>query len=60
MRVCVVGAGPCGLTTIKQLMDEGHDVVCFDKNAELGGIWYRHDGDENQAKAFDIWCSPSR
>lgn len=38
-RVCVVGAGPCGLTTIKQLLDEGHEVVCFDKNPDLGGIW---------------------
>lgn len=53
MKVCVVGAGPCGLTTIKQLLDEGHEVVCYDKNADLGGIWLRHDGDEDQAKAFD-------
>ncbi|MFM9376438.1 flavin-containing monooxygenase [Gordonia sp. VNK21] len=53
MKVCVVGAGPSGLTTIKQLLDEGHEVVCFDKNADLGGIWYRHDGDADQMKAFD-------
>ena len=55
MRVCVVGAGPCGLTTVKQLVDEGHDVVCFDKNADVGGIWLR-DGsdDENEKmKAYD-------
>ena len=52
-RVCVVGAGPCGLTTIKQLLDEGHEVVCFDKNPDLGGIWVRHAGDSDQAKAFD-------
>ncbi|AQA06154.1 dimethylaniline monooxygenase [Mycobacterium sp. MS1601] len=53
MKVCVVGAGPCGLTTIKQLLDEGHDVVCFDKNPDLGGIWLRHEGDEDTTKAFD-------
>lgn len=52
-RICVVGAGPCGLTTIKQLLDEGHEVVCFDKNPDLGGIWVRHPGDSDQAKAFD-------
>ena len=52
-RVCVVGAGPCGLTTIKQLLDEGHEVVCFDKNPDLGGIWVRHLGDSGQTKAFD-------
>ena len=53
MRVCVVGAGPCGLTTIKQLLDEGHEVVCFDKNPDVGGIWLRGEGDEGKAKAFD-------
>jgi hypothetical protein len=53
MKVCVVGAGPCGLTTIKQLRDEGHEVVCFDKNADIGGIWLRHAGDDDEMKAFD-------
>ncbi|HWL86666.1 MAG TPA: NAD(P)-binding domain-containing protein, partial [Polyangiaceae bacterium] len=53
MKVAVVGAGPCGLTTIKQLRDEGHEVVCFEKNASIGGIWFRHDGDDEQTKAFD-------
>ncbi len=53
MKVCVVGAGPCGLTTIKQLLDEGHEVVCFDKSADVGGIWFRHDGDDDRMKAYD-------
>lgn len=53
MKVCVVGAGPCGLTTVKQLLDEGHEVECFDKNPDLGGIWLRTDGDAGQTKAFD-------
>ncbi|RPA19842.1 NAD(P)/FAD-dependent oxidoreductase [Gordonia sp. OPL2] len=53
MKVCVVGAGPCGLTTIKQLLDEGHEVVCYEKNDDIGGIWLRHDRDAGQTKAFD-------
>ncbi|GAC49254.1 flavin-containing monooxygenase [Gordonia aichiensis] len=56
MKVCVVGAGPCGLTTIKQLRDEGHDVVCFDRNVDLGGLWLRHDDpqtDAGEMKAYD-------
>ncbi|MFE4499672.1 flavin-containing monooxygenase [Rhodococcus sp. NPDC056743] len=53
MKVCVVGAGPCGLTTVKQLLDEGHEVVCFDKNADVGGIWLRHEGDGDKMKAYD-------
>lgn len=53
MKVGVIGAGPSGLTTIKQLRDEGHEVVCFDKNAQIGGIWYRHDQDADDMKVFD-------
>ena len=53
MRVCVVGAGSSGLTTIKQLLDEGHDVTCYDKNADIGGLWLRDEGDEEKMKAYD-------
>lgn len=53
MRVCVVGAGPAGLTTIKQLRDEGHEVVCFEKGSGIGGIWHRHAGDDGETKAYD-------
>jgi hypothetical protein len=53
MRVGVIGAGPSGLTTVKQLLDEGHDVVCFEKDAQIGGIWYRHNQDVDDMKVFD-------
>ncbi|MQX53008.1 NAD(P)-binding protein [Alcanivorax sp. PA15-N-34] len=53
MKVCVIGAGPSGLTTIKQLLDENHEVTCFDANDSLGGIWYRGGDDKQQMKAYD-------
>jgi dimethylaniline monooxygenase (N-oxide forming) len=53
MKVCVVGAGPLGLTTIKQLLDEGHQVTCFEKQNDLGGLWYRSGDDAEQTKAYD-------
>ena len=58
MRVCVMGAGPSGLTTIKQLLDEGHDVQCFEKGSDLGGIWQRNpdpaaDAEEMKKKLTD-------
>jgi dimethylaniline monooxygenase (N-oxide forming) len=53
MKVCVIGAGPSGLTTVKQLLDEGHDVTCFEKNQHIGGIWYRHENDRGEMKAYD-------
>ncbi len=53
MKVCVVGAGPAGLTTLKQLLDEGHEVTCFEKGGGIGGIWHRHPGDDGEMKVYD-------
>ena len=38
-RVCVIGAGPSGITAVKNLVDQGLDVVCYDKNDRVGGNW---------------------
>lgn len=56
MNVCVIGAGPSGLTTIKQLLDEGHTVHCFERGDNIGGIWQRSPNPEADAgtmKVFD-------
>ncbi len=40
VRVCVVGAGPTGLTTVKNLVEAGiTDIVCHEAQGESGGIW---------------------
>ncbi len=38
-RVAVIGAGPSGLATVKELRAEGHSVVCFEKAESLGGVF---------------------
>jgi len=38
-KVCVIGAGSSGLTTIKQLLDEGHIPTCYEKTSTLAGIF---------------------
>jgi cation diffusion facilitator CzcD-associated flavoprotein CzcO len=38
-RVCVVGAGIAGLVTAKVLQDDGFDVVVFERDASIGGVW---------------------
>jgi len=38
-RVAVVGAGPSGLVTVKELLDEGHEPTCFDRAPDLGGVF---------------------
>jgi hypothetical protein len=53
MKVCVIGTGPAGLTTIKQLRDEGHEVTCFEKQEDLGGLWLRGGDDADRTKAYD-------
>ena len=38
-RVCVIGAGPSGITAAKNLKDEGMDVVVYDLGLDVGGNW---------------------
>jgi cation diffusion facilitator CzcD-associated flavoprotein CzcO len=38
-RVCIIGAGIAGLVTAKVLSHDGFDVVVFEKERELGGVW---------------------
>lgn len=37
LDVCVIGAGLAGLVTIKELLDEGHRVTCFERETREGG-----------------------
>jgi len=40
-KVCVIGAGPAGLCTIKELMEKGHQVVCLEASDRIGGVFSR-------------------
>jgi hypothetical protein len=51
-RICVIGAGPSGITSVKNLVDEGLDVVCFDRQHEVGGNWIFSE-DEGHSSVFD-------
>ena len=44
-RVCIIGAGPCGLTALKNVLAAGiNDVVCLDESDAIGGNWvFRED-----------------
>jgi len=45
-KVAVIGAGPSGLAAVKSLMEEGHQVICFEKARDIGGV-YRWAEDNN-------------
>lgn len=38
-RICVIGAGPSGLTATKTLIQAGLDVDCYDMSPNIGGHW---------------------
>lgn len=39
-NICIIGAGPCGLTSAKNLLEQGIDrFEVFEKNTCLGGNW---------------------
>ncbi|XP_077995065.1 flavin-containing monooxygenase 1-like [Glandiceps talaboti] len=38
-RVAVIGAGVCGLTSIKSCLEDGLDPVCYERYDKLGGLW---------------------
>ncbi|KAK9684522.1 hypothetical protein RND81_10G215600 [Saponaria officinalis] len=38
-KVCVIGAGPSGLVTARELRKEGHNVVVMEQNHDIGGQW---------------------
>jgi cation diffusion facilitator CzcD-associated flavoprotein CzcO len=39
-RICVIGAGPCGLTALKNLVQAGcRNVHCYEESGRIGGNW---------------------
>jgi dimethylaniline monooxygenase (N-oxide forming) len=38
-KICVVGAGCVGIIAVKSFKEEGFDVVCYEKESFIGGLW---------------------
>lgn len=51
-RVCVIGAGPSGITALKNLLDQGIDAVAYDRNNAVGGNWI-YSEDESYSSVFE-------
>lgn len=50
-RVCVIGAGSSGLTTMKALLARGIPFDCFEISSDIGGNW-RYDNENNRSAAY--------
>ena len=44
-RICVIGAGPSGLLSVRHLKEVG-DVTCYDGKADIGGVWLYNEKSE--------------
>ena len=44
-KVAVIGAGIAGLVTIKSCLEEGMEVVAFEKTDSIGGNWKFKEGE---------------
>jgi len=38
-RVCIIGAGSCGLVALKAMRDAGLDCQAFEMSDQVGGLW---------------------
>lgn len=38
-RICVIGGGPSGLVTVKELSNYHFDIVCYESRSEYGGVF---------------------
>uniref|UniRef100_UPI00358E7603 flavin-containing monooxygenase 5-like isoform X4 n=1 Tax=Myxine glutinosa TaxID=7769 RepID=UPI00358E7603 len=52
-RVCIIGAGLSGLTTIKCCLNEGLEPTCFEMGDDIGGLWkYQENVEEGRGNVF--------
>lgn len=51
-RICVIGAGPSGITALKNILDQGLEAVCYDLNTDVGGNWIFSE-DESHSSVFE-------
>ncbi len=51
-KICVIGAGPSGITAAKNLLDKGLDVTVFDYGKEVGGNWVFNE-EEGHSSVFE-------
>jgi len=48
-KIAVIGAGPSGITALKNLLDQGLDALAFDRNQDVGGNWIYSENDSHSS-----------
>ena len=42
-KIAIIGAGPSGITALKNLITNGFNATCFEMNDQIGGNWVYQD-----------------
>ncbi|XP_074859427.1 flavin-containing monooxygenase 5-like [Carettochelys insculpta] len=51
--VAVIGAGVCGLSSMKWCLDEGLEPACFERSWDIGGLWrFEENPEEGRASIY--------
>ncbi|KAJ7232306.1 hypothetical protein B0H12DRAFT_1145451 [Mycena haematopus] len=61
-RILIVGGGPCGLVSLRNLVDRGQfdEVVLAERRDDIGGVWYLEDlPSPNTPRTRPFWPSPA-
>lgn len=51
-RVCIIGSGASGLTSIKACLDEGMQPVCYERADYIGGLWQYNPSQHERACVY--------
>ena len=51
-NVCVIGAGSCGITSLRALSQKNIPVDCFEMGSDIGGNW-RYNNDNGRSSAYN-------
>ncbi|XP_031630089.1 senecionine N-oxygenase-like [Contarinia nasturtii] len=54
LNIAVIGAGPSGLASAKNSLEQGHNVVVYEKGEALGGTWWYTDKTGKDEYGVDI------
>ncbi|MCJ1333993.1 hypothetical protein MMC10_010700 [Thelotrema lepadinum] len=66
-RAVIIGAGPCGLVALKEMLEGGHDAILYERSDRLGGVFASeilypdlHLTISNWAMAYSDFPDPTR
>ncbi|KAJ7121485.1 hypothetical protein C8R44DRAFT_831636 [Mycena epipterygia] len=60
-RILVIGGGPSGLVTLRNLRERGNfdEVQLVERRDDVGGVWYLDDGPKATDPTLPRWPSPA-